>query len=91
MTIQKSPTYMGFHAESGLWAFSPSRIKGADFVWDISDWSFDDVNQFMQLPSDSARFRHMARTPWGCHECGNPLGDEFSAYCSECSGEYDDE
>lgn len=90
MTIQKSKTYMGFHFESGWWAFSPSPITNADLVWDISDWSFDQINEFMQLPSDAARFWHMGKTPVGCDECGAPVADEFSSWCDSCAGDDDE-
>ena len=51
-----TPTYMGFNNETKFWAFSPSPIQGADYVWDISDWTFSDVTEFMQLPDDIERF-----------------------------------
>ena len=51
-----TPTYMGFNTETKFWAFSPSPIKGADYVWDISKWKFEEVMHFMQLPNDNIRF-----------------------------------
>lgn len=60
MTIQNK--YMGWHVGTGFWAFSPSRIKNAEFVWDISEWSFDDIWAFMQLESDMARLALLAET-----------------------------
>lgn len=68
MTIQKTTTYMGYHCDSGWWAFSPSRIKNADFVWDISNWSFDQINDFMQLPDDVTRLRFLAGTTQGADD-----------------------
>lgn len=54
-----TPTYMGFNTETKFWAFSPSPIKGADYVWDISDWTFNEVTNFMQLANDEVRFNHL--------------------------------
>lgn len=54
---------MGFHVDSGFWAFSPSPIKNADFVWDISDWTFEEVVAFMQLGTDMERMERIAGSP----------------------------
>ena len=54
-----TPTYMGFSNETKFWGFSPSPIQGADYVWDIANWTFEEVMHFMQLPNDDARFAHL--------------------------------
>jgi len=55
-----TPTYMGFNTETEFWGFSPSPIKGADYVWDISHWTFEQVVEFMNLPDDIERFTSLA-------------------------------
>jgi hypothetical protein len=52
-------TYMGFSNETKFWSFSPSPIRGADYVWDIANWTFEEVMHFMQLPNDDIRFAYL--------------------------------
>lgn len=54
-----TPTYMAFNSETKFWAFSPSPIQGADYVWNISEWAFEEVMHFMQLPNDDIRFAYL--------------------------------
>lgn len=80
MTVEKSPTYVGFHKASGLWAFSPSMLGEVDFVWDISHWEFKQIQELMQLPDDKARIMHLIV------ELGLPL-EMYRDYLSELKGE----
>lgn len=66
MTIQQSPTYVGWLKNDGMWAFSPSPIKNADFVWNVSHWTFDDINELMSLPDDKSRLIRLLS------QCGMP-------------------
>ncbi|CAB4151773.1 hypothetical protein UFOVP587_33 [uncultured Caudovirales phage] len=45
--IQESPTYMAYNAKLGAWAFSPSYITGADIVYDVSHWTWENIQAFM--------------------------------------------
>jgi len=53
--IQESPTFMGWNAKLGAWAFSPSPINGADKVWDISKWKWEDIENFMTKVPDNCK------------------------------------
>ena len=53
--IQESPTFMGWNEKIGAWAFSPSPINGADIVWDISQWKWEDIENFMTKVPESIK------------------------------------
>ena len=67
MTTQQSPTYVGWYKDTGFWGFSPSPLKDAYMMWDISSWSFHDVQALMELPSDKDRVIRLIA------ECGLPI------------------
>lgn len=79
MTTQQTPTYVGFHKASGLWAFSPSMIGNVDFVWDVSHWEFQQIQDLMQMPSDKDRLVYLTS------QLGMPL-EMNRDYLSELKG-----
>jgi hypothetical protein len=55
MTTQTNPTFVGYNHEAGFWAFSPTKMNGMDIQFNLSHWSFEDINDFMSLPTDKER------------------------------------
>lgn len=55
MKTQDTPTFMGWNEKLGAWAFSPSMIAGVDKVWDVSDWSWENIQFFMAEVPDSIK------------------------------------
>ncbi len=55
MTTQTTPTFVGYNHESGFWGFSPTQMQGMDIQFNLSHWSFEDINDFMSLPTDKDR------------------------------------
>ncbi len=55
MTTQTTPTFVGYNHESGFWGFSPTKMTGMDIQFNLSHWSFEDINEFMSLPDDKTR------------------------------------
>lgn len=47
MTVQKSPTYLGWYPTIGGWGVSPSYMRDAAIVYNVSDWTFEDVVEFI--------------------------------------------
>lgn len=55
MTTQQTPTYVGWFKDTGFWGFSPSPMPNAYMMWDITSWTFQDVQELMELPTDKDR------------------------------------
>ena len=55
MTTQATPTFVGYNHEAGFWGFSPTLMQGMDIQFNLSHWSFEDINDFMSLPTDKDR------------------------------------
>ena len=59
MKTENSPTYIGYNKKMGAWAFSPSLIEGVDKQWDASDWTWDDVKNFMTYVAENAKEEYL--------------------------------
>ena len=57
--IQETPTYMAYNANLGGWAFSPSYITGADIVYDVSHWTWENIQAFMVHIRDSDKIEFL--------------------------------
>jgi hypothetical protein len=90
-----TPTYMGHDVSTGFWAFSPSPITDADYVWDISEWSFQNIMDFMNLPTDTEKFSYLYSIglqdeSWEhdeCCQCGGIAWINDAGICSVCEEE----
>jgi len=69
--MQLTPTYMAYNAELVGWAFSPSYITDADVVYDISHWTWDNVQTFMVSIPDSSKIDFLVET--GVDIAKNPI------------------
>lgn len=47
MTVQKSPTYLGWYPNIKGWGVSPSFMRDASIVYDVSDWTFEGIVEFI--------------------------------------------
>jgi hypothetical protein len=69
--IQESPTYMAYNAKLGGWAFSPSYITNADIVYDVSKWTWENIQSFMVHIPDSDKINFLEDT--GVDIAKNPM------------------
>jgi hypothetical protein len=67
--IQESPTYMAYNAELGAWAFSPSYITGSNIVYDVSKWTWENIQSFMVHIPDSDKINFLS-------ECGVQVAEK---------------
>ena len=50
--ITESPTYIGWMQKVSAWGFSPSPMPDADRLWNVSNWTWENIEHFMTNVDD---------------------------------------